>query len=652
MKLVIVESPTKEKTISKYLGKGYRTMASLGHIRDLSKEGEENLGIDIDHDFEPHYTTMPSKMKTVARLEKAAADCEEVYLATDPDREGEAISWHIAQVLNLDLSKTKRLEFHEITPYGIKNAVENPRLINLNLVSSQETRRILDRIIGFKLSGLLRNKINSQSAGRVQSAVLKLIVDRENEINKFVSEEYFLLYIDIKDGESNYQALLKRLDDQEVKITTLSQAEQILNSISDKVFVKSVEVVEKDYYARPPFTTSSLQQEAFSKLKFSTKKTMEIAQSLYEGIDLKDHQQGVITYMRTDSIRINPQFINQAKKQIENMYGSDYVGKAFSQKDNSQTQDAHEAIRPTNVELTPEDIKEYLSPDQYKLYELIYARALASMMKPRRMQETNVVLSDQNKEFEFSGSSILFDGYSKLYKKYEKLPEKSDVNIKEGSTIEVVKKEIVKKETLPPYRFNEGSIVKTMEELGIGRPSTYVATIDTLKKRDYIKIVKNVIHPTDQGKLTVENLAIYFHNLVDAKYTAMMEKQLDEIENGSSNKLDILHNFYHDFAEQLGYAKSNMEKIAPVLINENCPQCGKPLVQRKGKFGEFVGCSGYPSCTYIRSEAKEIPANAKTCPKCKQGKLVLRKGKYGGFLGCNRYPDCDYMEKFKNFKKT
>lgn len=652
MKLVIVESPTKQKTIVRYLGKGFATASSLGHIRDLSKKGEFNLGIDIEHDFEPAYTILPGKQKTVNHLIKQVEAADEVYLATDPDREGEAISWHLAQVLNLDVTKVKRLDFHEITPYGIQNAIENPRLIDLDLVASQETRRMLDRIIGFRLSKLLRDKIQSTSAGRVQSAVLKLVVDRENEILAFVPKKYYVIDAIVSDEKQEYEARLMKIDGKTSDITSREEADAIAASISPTLAITENKKEQKEYYPRPPFTTSSLQQEAFYKLKFPTSKTMKVAQTLFEGVALKEGRQGIITYIRTDSIRVNPVFINLVKKEITAVYGEDYVGKAYAQKAKENTQDAHEAIRPTNIELTPAKVKDCLNKDQFKLYELIYTRTLASMMKPRIEEMTKIRLQDGNKEFELSGSEVLFEGYSKAYKKFEKLAKNKTLSADDKQEVAVDKTLVSDKETQPPFRFNEGSIVRIMEELGIGRPSTYVATIETLKRRSYIRMEKGSIRPTEQGKLTSDNLVAYFETLVDADYTAQMEQQLDQIEHGKLDKKKVLGDFYQDFNEKLIHATAHMKKIEPVFLDEACPVCGKPLVKRKGRFGEFVGCSGYPECTYIRSEAPIVPEDARTCPKCNQGKLIVRKGKYGPFLACNRYPDCDYMEKIKKVKAS
>lgn len=650
MKLVIVESPTKQRTIYRYLGSDFKTSASFGHIRDLAISGEDNLGIDIDNNFEPEYEVIPRKANLVKRLEKMVEEADEVYLATDPDREGEAIAFHLASVLNLDLKKVKRLDFFEITPYGVKNALENPRLLDLNLVESQETRRILDRIIGFKLSNLLRKKIKSSSAGRVQSAVLKLIVEREKEIENFVVETYYLVVAKFHEDGKEFTAYLVNKDNENIKLSSKEEVDSLLKNLNKEFIVESIEEEVKEYYPRPPFTTSSLQQDAFSLLKFSPKKTMQVAQSLYEGVDLEIGHQGIITYMRTDSIRLTPVFINKMKQEITNDFGEEYVGTAYAQKSKGGIQDAHEAIRPTNTELKPKDLKECLTSDQYKLYELIYYRTMASMMKPRVESLSKVKIVNNEHAFLAEGNVITFEGFSKAYKKYAKPSEVKLPKLEKENKLNA--KEVISedRETKPPYRYSEGSIVNTMERLGIGRPSTYVMTLDTLKKRDYVKVSRGYLSPTKQGILTSDSLSKYFETLVDAKYTANLELDLDKIENGKITKVDILEDFYKDFQEKIVYADKHMEEADLFTLEEKCPVCGKPLIKRKSKYGkDFIGCSGYPNCTYIKQEEIKVPKNAKTCPKCNEGKLVVRTSRYGNFLSCNRYPDCDYTEKFKKY---
>lgn len=645
MKLVIVESPTKVKTISKYLGKDYKVMASYGHIRDLAISGKDNLGVDIENNYAPVYEVYPRSKSTITKLKNAFEKSDGVLLATDPDREGEAISWHLAMTLDLDINTTPRLDFNEITPFGIKNALENQRTIDMDLVHSQETRRIIDRILGFKLSSLLQSKIKSKSAGRVQSAVLKLICDKEKEIGEFVPTEYWNIYAVLNDEK--VKAKLIKVNDESPKINTEQEALNIISKIGDSLVVAEKKSEEKEYYARPPFTTSSLQQEAFNHLGFSAKKTMKIAQELYEGVETDKGYQGIITYMRTDSYRLSPIFINAAKKQIEELYGANYVGKAYSHKSDEKIQDAHEGIRPTDASITPKTIKDKLSKDQYKLYSLIYARALASMMKPRVQENTTFMLESNNMIFELNGVKIKFNGYSKLYGPFERSIDENAYPYNEKDTIKIVEVEKEQKFTLPPSRFSEAKLVKTMEELGIGRPSTYASTIDILLDRGYISEKKGYITPTKQGMLTSEKLSEFFIKIVDAKYTAELEKQLDEVAIGKIKELDVLKDFDAEFQNQLDYAVLNMQEVEATKTGENCPVCGKPLIEKRGKFGDFIGCSGYPDCTFIKKIEKEIPENAKVCPKCGQGKLIVRKGKYGTFLACNRYPDCDYKESFK-----
>ncbi|MFA6739159.1 MAG: type I DNA topoisomerase [Bacilli bacterium] len=651
MKLVIVESPTKRKTIGRYLGKDYRVFASFGHVRDLAKTGEHNLGIDLEHDFTPQYEVSPRREKLLATLKKYAADAEEVLLATDPDREGEAISWHLADALGLDLQTTKRLSFHEITPYGIRDALEHPATLDMPLVYSQEARRLLDRIIGFRLSNLLRDKIRSQSAGRVQSAALKILVDREREIQAFVVQEYFTATALVASLTPEIKAPLVRIAGEDASKLTQEQVDAVAASLQDRALVTKVQIEEKPHYARPPFTTSTLQQEAYYKFGFSIKKTMKIAQELYEGVELEKKAQGLITYMRTDSIRLSPMFINQAKEQIRSDHGEDYVGTAYRQKESDKVQDAHEAIRPVDVTLTPKSLKKYLSADQTKLYELIYARTLASMMKPRVMKETLAVLEQNDLEFEITTKEMLVDGYSKVYGVYEKLESEPSLIIQEGQSVAIQDLIVEAKQTKPPYRLTEGELVKAMEAAGIGRPSTYVATVDTLKTRHYVETIKGRMKPTEQGMLTTEKLEAYFAELVDAKYTAEMELQLDQIAEGKLQKLELLQSFYQQFEKDVEHASTHMEKVGPLETGESCPQCGKPLVYRYGKFGKFAACSGYPECAYIKPKVDPTPENAKTCPRCNQGKLVIRRSRYGNFLGCDRYPDCDYTERLKKATK-
>ena len=649
MKLIIVESPTKARTIQRYLGSDYKVIASQGHIRDLSFNGEGSLGVDVHNNFEPDYIISDNKKTIIGALKNAVSKSDEVYLATDPDREGEAIAWHLADVLGLNIETTKRLEFHEITKKSIKEALDNARTIDMNLVSSQETRRILDRIIGFELSGLLQKKIYTRSAGRVQSVALKLIIERQKEIDAFVEEISYGIGGKVVNGK-DYDFELVNDDLQPIRVEDSKEVENIVKVIGKDLTVKDVanEVTIKN--AKAPFTTSSLQQEAFSQFKFSASKTNKIAQKLYEGINIGEETTGLITYMRTDSIRVSSSFVFSTKDYIKNAYGEEYVGYAKIQKEDTKVQDAHEAIRPTRVDIVPDTIKEYLDKDEYRLYKLIWSRAVSSIMKSAEVDVTKVVLEKNKHLFLTKGSTIKFDGYKKVYGEYEKdshieLPE-FEVN----QTYSVKKVEVKEHKTKPPYRYSEGTLIKAMEELGIGRPSTYASTIDSLKKSSYIYEEKNYIIPTLNGYNADSKLDEYFNDIINVEYTANMEKDLDSIAEGEKTKLDALENFYEPFKSKVDYAYENMGGPEIIKTGEKCPKCGKDLVKRQGKYGEFVCCEARPDCDYIKPKEVTISENAKTCPKCKEGKLVVRKSKYGNFLGCSRFPECDYMESFK--KKT
>lgn len=693
MKLVIVESPTKCETIKRYLGEDYVVKASYGHIRDLATKGKGGLGIDIENNFTPAYVINNDKRKVVYDLKKLADESEEVILATDPDREGEAIAWHLAQVLNLDVKTNKRLEFHEITRDSINEALKSPRTIDLDLVASQETRRMLDRIIGFKLSSLLNKKIHSKSAGRVQSATLKLVYDQELEIEKFVPEEYWKINTSVLLNNKEYELTFISDETGKKNIETKEEAEHILSLLKDKLKVDSVETVVKTVESKVPFTTSTLQQEAFSRLKFKTDKTQRVAQSLYEGIQVNGEHVGLITYMRTDSTRLAPIFVERASKYIIETYGKEYLGKPKAFKAGELTQDAHEAIRPTSNHRTPESVRSFLTPDQYNLYKLIYNRTLASLMKGKKEETLVVHLSTNGVKFKLDFTRTLFPGYEIIYKDeeetkhYKNLPS---INVNDELTL--VKKEIEQKFTTPPSRYSEAKIVKLMEEVGIGRPSTYASTISTLKKRKYVDEEKGILNVTDQGKKTAHVLIKYFPNIVDAKYTADMETKLDKISEGDSSSLDIISKFYDEFMNQFNKVQKVMYVDEPIPTGEKCPKCGAPLVYKEGKNGQFIGCSNYPSCKYVQKEKKEVvytgeicpecgkplverkdakgkvfiacsgyphcryivkeekpvdtPAEyVKKCPDCETGQLVKKKGKYGYFLGCTNYPNCNHMEK-------
>lgn len=665
MKLVIVESPAKTKTISKILGEGYQVEASIGHIRDLSYKGKYGLGIDLQNNFAPDYVVSQEKKEVVKKLENLKKKAEEVILATDPDREGEAIAWHVAQILKLDVSKTKRLEFHEITKRGIDNAIQNPRTINMDLVTSQETRRIMDRIIGFRLSSLLRSKIHSRSAGRVQSVTLKFIVDREREIKAFVPEDYWL--ISGKFNKSTITAQLKfhntpsgkvrfvekeilETDEDEdvtkVKISSQKEADDIINALPDMFKVEAIDTKTRKTTSKPAFTTSSLQQAAFSHFKYSTKKTAHLSQSLYEGKEINGESKGLITYIRTDSVRLSPDFIVEASTYITSIYGANYLNPDFQNKRNNKNdknaQDAHEAIRPTDINLTPEKAKQFLSKDEYNLYKLIYNRTVASLMADKIDEITTLSLNGNDYIFESKYKKTLFKGYALVNGDAEEEGDSDIPNVNLNDLVD--KSEIIstKHTTKAPSRYTEGRIVKLMEEKGIGRPSTYSSTISTLEDRTYIEILKGVLNPTDQGEITVDRLVEFFPNLMDASYTAQMETNLDSVHFNDGSQVKLLQEFCDKFFAMLDQANEKMEKVEDKETGETCPNCGKPLVEKFGRFGKFIACSAYPECKFIKKEKAELVED-KTCPNCGSA-LVKRHSKRGDFIGCSNYPKCSYIE--------
>ena len=643
MKLIIVESPHKSVTIGKFLGKGYKVLASKGHICDLAANGKMGLGVDVENDFAPRYVISKDKEGVVRELKNAVSKADEVYLATDPDREGEAIAYHLARILKLDLETTKRLEFHEVTKTALDRALENPRTIDLRLVKSQETRRIIDRIMGFRLSNILQKKIKSRSAGRVQSVVLRFVVDREKEIQAFVPVEYWTMTALFSNDRSTVKAELSSYQGKPVKIGTKEQAETIERELPAEFVVSSIKNEIKTREPKPPFITSTLQQEAFSQFHFSTKKTATIAQRLYEGVEIDGVPTGLITYMRTDSTRLSDEFKGMASRFIEESFGKEYLGRAHMQKSSKNVQDAHEAIRPTDVRLTPSRVKDSLNKDEFQLYSLIYERALASLMAGRKDSITTISFTGNDYVFTTSGSINVFDGYTKIYGKYEE--KESKVQLPSLIQGETMKKESIEKLqhfTKAPARYNEGKLVKMMQENGIGRPSTYAPTITNLLDHDYIENQKGSLLPTEQGDLTVEKLTAYFPKYMDVSYTAQMETDLDEIAEGKIDEQKLLSSFWNEFKELYANAEEKMEKIPPKEVGRACPKCGAPLVLRKGKYGEFVGCSRYPDCDYIEKPKPEV-VEGKVCPRC--GKpLVKRSGKKGEFVGCSDFPRCTYME--------
>ena len=637
--LVIVESPSKSKTIEKYLGKDYKVVSSKGHIRDLATTGKYGLGVDVDNDFKPNYIPVAGKKKLISELKKLVKDSDEVILATDPDREGEAISWHLLDTLGIKDTNYERVLFHEITKDKVLEAIKNPTKIDYNLVRSQETRRILDRIIGFRLSKLMQSKTGGKSAGRVQSVALKLIVDREREISSFNSEEYWTITSKFDEIEAD----LFNYNHKDIEINTEEEADSILSKLSDKYKIESVERKKKSKKSKPPFITSTLQQEASTKLGFTAKKTMSIAQKLYEGMDIGSETVGLITYMRTDSIRLSDEFIGASYKYIEENYGKDYIGYAKKSKKTENVQDAHEAIRPTSVYRNPEDIKKYLSTDEYKLYKIIYYRALASLMADAKVEATSVILDNNNYQFKINGQILIYDGYLKAYALYETSEDKVlPDEFKNGGSI-LTTKDVTKKQhfTSPPPRYTEAKLIKELEELGIGRPSTYAKIMDTIKERGYVTIEEKKFVPTEIGIETTDRLQEFFSDLINVKYTAAMETDLDTIALGKLDEIKVLREFYDKFEPEVEKAFGQMEKKAPKETGEVCPNCGSSLVIRKGRYGEFTACSNYPECKYIKKEEKQVK-EIMDCPKC-GGKIIEKKTKRGKiFYGCNNYPKCKY----------
>lgn len=635
MKLVIVESPSKSKTIEKYLGKDYKVVSSLGHIRDLSTSGKYGFGIDLENHYKPDYVIIKGKKKLVNELKKEVKSADCVYLATDPDREGEAISWHLYDTLGLNDNVYRRIVFNEITKNVILDSFQHARMIDDNLVKSQETRRMLDRIIGFRLSKLMQSKTGGKSAGRVQSVALKLIVDREREILAFVPEDYY----EIEAVFADFKAKLDSYKEDKLEIKTEEEAIAILNKLSSKFIIENIKKEDKARKAKPPYITSTLQQEASSKLNFTSKKTMMLAQKLYEGITLKDETVGLITYMRTDSIRLSDEFVKSTYGFIRDNYGDDYVGYVKTSKKKDNVQDAHEAIRPTSINRRPDDVREYLTSDEFKLYKLIYNRALASLMKDAVMEVTSIILNNNDYKFKVTGSIVKFDGYLKVYDDNEDdgelLPDFGKYN---GS---VVSEEInySAHTTKPPARYTESQLIKKMETLGIGRPSTYATTIGILLERGYVKVIDKKFNPTEIGIETTDKLQEFFKDIINVDYTRDMEEDLDKIAEGKLYWENLLDRFYKDFEPKVENAFTSMEKSKPEETGELCPNCNSPLVIKRSKYGKFVACSNYPECKYIKND-KVNPIEIIPCPKC-GGKIVEKKTKKGKiFYGCNNYPKC------------
>lgn len=639
--LVIVESPSKSKTIEKYLGKDYKVLSSKGHIRDLATSGKFGLGVDLENNYEPDYKVVKGKSKLVTELKKAIKASDYIILATDPDREGEAISWHLKDTLKLD-DNYGRVVFNEITEPAIKEAFSKPRDIDINLVRSQESRRILDRMIGFRLSRLMRSKTDGKSAGRVQSVALKIIVDREREIQDFKSEEYWEIDAKFKD----FEASLEKYKDKKIKVKNEVEANEIVSKLSKAFTIEKIEESDKKKSSKYPFTTSTLTQMASNKLGFTASKTMRIAQKLYEGVDIGEETVGLITYMRTDSIRLSDSFIKETYGYIKGKFGEEYIGYVKKTKKNSNVQDAHEGIRPTSINREPDKLKKYLTTDEFRLYKLIYIRALASLMSDSKLKVTSATLDNNDYKFKCTGSVYVFDGYLKVYNEYENDEDKVLPDLKSYKSNVLVSKEIVKSQhfTEPPARFTEARLIKELEKCGIGRPSTYAKIIDILKERTYVVVDNKKLIPTEIGIDVTDKLQEFFKDIINIKYTADMETDLDNIASGNKIWYELLDKFWKDFEPLIQKAFENMEKEGPKEIGEICPDCGKELVQRRGKYGLFVGCIGYPECKYVKKDEIEVCK----CPKCKKGNILEKKSRKGKvFYGCSNYPECEYALWYK-----
>lgn len=642
--LVIVESPTKARTIGKILGRDYRVKASVGHVRDLPKS---SLGIDVEDNYKPKYITIRGKGPVVRELRNEAKKSKKVYLATDPDREGEAISWHLAHILKIVEDKPVRVEFNEITKEAVLNAMENPRAIDKNLVDSQQARRILDRLVGYKISPLLWRKIKKGlSAGRVQSVTVKLICNREKEIENFVPEEYWsikaLLEKDGLEFEATFSGLLENGKENKIEIKNAEEVNKLLSKIDQNNFiVKEVKKGKRRRNPYPPYTTSSLQQDASRKLGFSTRKTMIIAQQLYEGIDLKDEGTvGLITYMRTDSTRISEDAVGKTKTFITENYGQEYSLANNYSKKGKDAQDAHEAIRPTSVFRRPDEIKESLTLDQYKLYDLIWRRLVGSQMKPAVYNTITAKILSNNCIFRASGSKLKFDGFLKMYSDREK--DTQVPILEEGEKVDVKKLEPNQHFTQPPPRYTEASLIKTLEELGIGRPSTYSPTISTIINREYVNIENRAFVPTELGILVNDLLEEYFEDIINEEFTAELEENLDLIAEGKFKWQDVVDNFYQDFSKVLKKAEKEIEKIEieEEVTDVICEKCGENMVVKYGRYGKFLACPAYPECKNTKPILDKIGVR---CPKC-DGDIVRRRSKKGRvFYGCSNYPDCDFV---------
>lgn len=649
-KLVIVESPSKAKTIGKYLGSTYKVVASVGHVRDLPKS---KLGVDIEEDFEPQYINIRGKGDVIKELKKESKNASQIFLATDPDREGEAISWHLACILGIPPEEVQRIEFNEITKDKIKDAISKPRGIDQGLVDAQQARRVLDRLVGYQISPLLWKKVQKGlSAGRVQSVALKILCDREEEIKNFVPQEYWTVSALFK-KDKEFTAKLIKKNGKKLTIANKEENDQILKDLSNSEFtVAKLDKKKRSQKPYAPFTTSSLQQDASAKLGFNPRKTMMIAQQLYEGINVKGHgTMGLVTYIRTDSVRISSEARANAKTFIINTMGEEYYNSNFYSNKKKDIQDAHEAIRPTDIRLLPSDVESSLSTDQFKLYNLIWRRFIASQMAASVSDSVGADLKSGSYLFRATGSRIIFDGFRRIYQTGD---EKKDMLLPELKEEEKLIPKSIEGEqnfTQPPNRFTEAGLIKELEDKDIGRPSTYAPIVATLTDRKYVKRSKKTLIPTELGMTVTDLLKEYFKDILDIDFTANMEDQLDDVEMGSTQWKDVIRNFYKGFEKELEVANKEIEKIEQkvILTDEVCEKCGKPMALKNGRFGEFLACTGYPECKNTKAIVKKIDVK---CPKCGIGDIVARKSRRGKiFYGCSQYPECDQVFWYKPTNK-
>lgn len=645
--LVIVESPAKAKTIEKYLGRNYHVIASLGHVRDLPKS---QMGIDFENNYEPKYISIRGKGETIKNLKKEAAKVDQVYLAADPDREGEAIAWHVSHLLGLETTDKNRVVFNEITKDAVKNSFKNPRSIDMDLVDAQQARRVLDRIVGYSISPILWAKVKKGlSAGRVQSIALKFVIDREKEINAFKPEEYWSIDADFVDGKKVFQGSFYGVDGKKKELKNDQEVKEILQSLSKRKNFTIENVVKKERRRQPapPFTTSSLQQEANKRLNYKTRKTMMIAQQLYEGINLgKEGTVGLITYMRTDSKRISEQAKHEASSFIHEEFGGEFARvKPQAVKNQEGAQDAHEAIRPSSVYRTPESLKEILTRDQLRLYQLIWSRFVASQMTAAVYDTVRADINQNGVTFRTTGSKIKFEGFTKVYKITEGKDAKNAAlpDLTVGQTVKMKADNPEQHFTQPPARYTEASLVKTLEENGVGRPSTYAPTIDTIQKRYYVKLEGKSFVPTELGEIVDDIIEKYFPDIVNIDFTAQLETDLDSVEEGQKNWIKIVDEYYQPFAKELKKADEQIEKvqIKDEPAGFNCDICGAPMLIKMGKYGKFYACSRFPDCRNTKAIVKEIGV---ICPTCHIGQVVEKKSKRNRiFYGCERYPECDFV---------